>query len=324
MNRLITAVVVFALGVPALHRAAPRPELWAFIGPWDPRSDSSLRANARHLDVAVTGWIAFNSATAQPIIPSLFPDTIHLARGRPRRMAIVTSWHGDRFHPGSVRTLAGNPAALARAAGAIAGHAASMKYAGLILDFESLQRSDLQSLLRVIKAITDSAHARGVSTVTVAIPAADSAYPARQIVGVADMIMPMLYDLHWSTSAPGAISPPDWVRSTLDARVAEVGASHVVAALPTYGYKWPAKGGAASDVGYSDAKRAAAQAGVTLERDPRTSTLHTAKKEEWEIWVTDAELLATLAKEVNAKGVRRIALWRIGTEDPDTWRALGR
>jgi spore germination protein YaaH len=301
-------------------------ELWAFTGPWDPRSDSSLRANAARLDVAITGWIGLDSATARPIIPTLFPDTMRLTGTSPKRMAIVTSWHGDRFHPSTVRTLARDDARLARAAGAIADYAQSMRYAGLVLDLEALERSDLPALLRVVKAITDSAHTRHIAPIVVAIPAADTAaYPAQPIARVADLVMPMLYDQHWSTSGPGPISEPDWVRTTLAARIAEVGASRIVAALPTYGYRWRTKPGTpAEDVSFADAKRIAAQSGVALKRDPRSGTLRGVKSGEWEIWVTDADLLATLTRQAKDAGVGRVALWRIGQEDPGIWRTLAR
>lgn len=326
----VGALCVLSLVVPwRVHvpRTTARTELWAFTGPWDAHSDSSLRANAAHLDVAVTGWIALDSATARPILPSLFPDTIRLAHSGLRRMAIVTSWHGDRFHPKSIRTLAGDDARLARAASAIASHAAAMHYAGLVLDFEALDARDLSALLHVVKAVTDSAHARGVTTIAVAIPATDTAaYPAKPIAGVADLVMPMLYDQHWSTSGPGAISSPDWVRSALARRVAEVGPSRVVAALATYGYQWSLKNkpGPAETVSFTDARRMAEQAHVSLVRDPASHTLHAAKPGEWEIWVTDAELLSTLAREARDAGVQRVALWRIGAEDPGVWKALGR
>jgi spore germination protein YaaH len=238
-------------------------------------------------------------------------------------MAIVTSWHGTRFHPSTVRKLASDQARLARAARTIATHAASMRYAGLVLDLEALDRADLASLLRVVKTTTDSAHAHGISQVIVAIPAADTvAYPARQLVRVADFVMPMLYDQHWSTSAPGPISEPDWVRSTLAMRIAEAGASKVIAALPTYGYRWRNGRGPAEDVTFPEAKRIAAQSGVRLQRDTRTATLRGSKPGEWDMWVTDAELLGTLARQARAAGVSRIALWRIGQEDPGIWQAL--
>jgi spore germination protein YaaH len=325
MNRLIGALLLASLCIPAQQRATPAAELWAFTGPWDAQSDSSLRANASHLDVAVTGWIGLDSTSAQPILPALFPDTMRLPRGL-RRMAIVTSWHGDRFHPNSIRALARDDARRARAASAIANHAAAMRYAGLVLDFESLEGRDLPGLLRVLKSITDSAHAHGISTIAVAIPATDTAaYPAKPIASIADLIMPMLYDQHWSTSGPGAISSPDWVRSALARRIAEVGTSRIVAALPTYGYRWSSKAKTEAEiVSFADAKRIAAQSRVVLERDATSRTLRAVKPGEWEMWVSDAELLATLARQANDAGVRRIALWRIGPEDPRTWQALGR
>lgn len=326
MNRLFGIFLFLAVSVAASRRASAPVELWAFTGPWDARSDSSLRANAPHLDVAVTGWIGLDSSTAQPIIPSPYPDTMRLGNSRIKRMAIVTSWHGDRFHPSSIRTLGRDDTRLARAAGAIAGHAAALHYSGLVLDFESLERADRQSLLHVIKAIADSAHARHVATVVVAIPAVDTVvYPAKPLVAVADLVMPMLYDQHWSTSAPGAISEPDWVRSALAGRIAEVGASRIVAALPLYGYRWSLKTkAAAQDVTFTEAKRSAAQAGVQLTRDSKTNTLRGAKPGDWEIWVTDSELLSNLVRQTKDAGVDRIALWRIGQEDPAIWRAIAR
>lgn len=126
-------------------------------------------------------------------------------------------------------------------------------------------------------------------------------------------------------SGPGPICDPDWMRSMLALRIAEVGASRIVAALPTHGYRWTAKGGtAAKDVSFAEARRMAEQSRVALERDPKAKTLRAVKPGEWEIWVTDAELLATLARQATDAGVQRIALWRIGPEDPATWRALGR
>ena len=324
ITRITTTLLLACVGVSAVQRAAPPTELWVFASPWDARSDSSLRVNAARIDVAVTGWIGIDSVTAQPIIPALFPDTMRLGARALKRMAIVTSWHGDRFHPSTVRALARDDAKLARAASAIASHAASMRYAGLVLDLEALERADLPGLLRVVKAIADSAHKRGVAQIIVAIPAADSAYPAKAIVGVADFVMPMLYDQHWSTSTPGPIAEPSWVRAALAARVAEVGASRIVAALPTYGYRWTKPGASAEPVSFAEAKRFASQSRVALARDARSNTLRAVKPGEWEIWVTDAELLAALERESIAAGVQRVALWRISQEDPGIWRALGR
>src|SRR6476646_8723246 len=137
MMRFISALFLLALSASAQQRPTSRSELWAFTGPWEARSDSSLRANSARVDVAITGWIGLDSDTGQPILPGAFLDTVRLTRGSPKRMAIVTSWKGDRFHPSAVRALARDDARLARAASTLAKHAATMHYAGLVLDLEA-------------------------------------------------------------------------------------------------------------------------------------------------------------------------------------------
>src|SRR4029079_16394807 len=39
--------------------------LWVFTAPWDPRSDSSMVANASRLDAIVTGWIQLDSVSGE-------------------------------------------------------------------------------------------------------------------------------------------------------------------------------------------------------------------------------------------------------------------
>ena len=74
-----------------------------------------------------------------------------------------------------------------------------MRYTGLVLDFETLQAGDVDAQVAVVRAIADSAQAHGVTTLAVAIPAEpDAAYPTRALAAVADFVLVMLYDQHWS------------------------------------------------------------------------------------------------------------------------------
>jgi spore germination protein YaaH len=312
--------------MPSACRAQPRnqparAEFWGFAAPWDPQSDASIRAHGNKLDAVVSGWIGLDSVSGRPLLPSPFADTLRPAGAM--RMALVTSWHGERFHARSIRQLARDERELARTARAIAAHAQAMRYTGLIIDFETLEPSDLNAQLRVVKAIADSARAHGVRTIAAAVPAVDTAsYPTRPLLRVVDFIVPMLYDQHWSGSDPGPLSAPSWVRSSLALRLAEAGPDRVVVGLPTYAYRWR-KGLPTEDVGYVEARRIATQAGVPLRRDEPTGTLR-AKTQDWEMWVTDATLLARLVRESREAGVRRFALWRMGREDPAIWDTVVR
>ena len=296
--------------------------LWGFTAPWDARSDSSLRETRSKLDAVVTGWIQLDSVTS---LPSLrYPDDSTRNRRGAQRLTLVTSWHGERFHPETVRRLAGDASALALTASRVGALVAAGDYRGIVLDLEDQSPADVALTVRVASAIADSAKAHGAAYAAIALPAADTAgYPTRAFFPSVDFVVIMLYDEHWSTSAPGPVATPDWVRRTLALRIADAGASRVVAALPVYGYLWRGSQ-PAQPVSFADARRAAFESNVELLRDPASLSLHAIQPGNWELWMSDAELLRALRAEVNALGVSRIALWRLGLEDPGVWSIFGR
>lgn len=322
-----TAAACATATVPTTTATTPtlspaRPAVWGFTAPWDARSDSSLRANASRLDVSVTGWIQLDSSTGRPT--QLYSDDPTRAPSIATRLALVTSYHGQRFHPEAIRTLAADDRVLSAAAHRVAEIVAQGRYRGIVLDFEAQAPADTALTLRAVRAFADSARSRGASLVAMAIPAADtSAYPTRTFMSAVDLLIVMLYDEHWSTSAPGPVATPTWVRRTLGQRVAEVGASRIVAALPVYGYQWR-NTQPATPFSFDDARRAAAQASVELVRDPASQSLHAIQPGDWEVWQSDAELLRALRAEVTSLGVTKIALWRLGLEDPGVWGVLAR
>jgi len=323
-NRWLCLVaVVAAIGACAARSlgAPARLHVWGFTVPWDAKSSADARAHATQLTAVISGWIQLDSLTGQPFAE--FRDT--LARNRPagmRLMAMVTNAVGGRFHADAVRRLAADQPSLARAAGEIARRAAAGNYRGLVIDLEGFVATDRDVTALAVRAIADSARARGVTPIAVAVPAVDTAtFPGRSFVPAADYLLVMLYDQHWTTSAPGPLAAPDWVRAATALRVAEVGAQHVIAALPLYGYRWPTSGPAAA-LTYADAQRDAAGANVQLQRGASTSTLRATSPGAWDLWVSDAGLIDALMREVRAQGVGTIALWRLGQEDPAVWGVL--
>jgi spore germination protein YaaH len=317
--------LILAVAAPAFGqtRSAPqRAEFWGFTGPWEAASTASVSAHGGQLAAVINGWITIDSSTALPVIPSPYPDTVRPRNGTPARMAIVTSWHGEDFHTEPIRRLGRDPRRLATAAGSIAGYAQRMRYSGLVLDFESLRAADLPALLRISKAIADSARAHHVRTIAMAVPATDTAaYPARALLGVVDALVVMLYDQHWSGSEPGPIAEPSWVRSSLATRVAEAGPSRLIAALPAYGYRWR-KGQPTESIGFEEAVQMANAAGAPLQRDAGSQFLRSSARDGSEIWVSDATLFGTLVRECQSLGVNRFAIWRLGEEDPAIWRSV--
>lgn len=288
---------------------------WGFAAPWDPRSAQSIREHSDKLSVLVSGWIAFDTVTFRPA--ALYDDTLKSEAAS--RFALVTTYQGASFHPDILRGLASDPRALAAAASGVGELVERGHYTGVVLDLEGLTSRDLTVLMETTRSFADSARAHGASTIVSAVPAADTAaYPSALLLSSVSFIMPMLYDKHWSGSAPGPVSDPQWALGALRARVAEVGATKIIAAFPVYGYRWRTNA-QTEIVSYSDAQRLAQTTNTPLSRDPASGSLHATSPQGWEMWVSDRALLDTLVAHSRRIGVRNFALWRLGLEDPSIW-----
>jgi spore germination protein YaaH len=293
-------------------------EYWGFTGPWDSRSDASVERHGASLARIITGWIALDTTSFVPV--QLYGDSIARDPARAAQaMALITTYQGSRFHPEIIRGLGGNAEATGITAGAIAALVDSGGYRGVVMDFEGMTPRDLDQLLAFTRAVADSVRAHGVATVVIAVPAGDTAaYPAALLLQSADLIMPILYDQHWSGSPPGPIASPEWVMRNLGTRVAEVGAARIVAAFPLYGYRWR-RSVETEVVSFDDARRLATMTNTPLVRDHASANLRATSPEGWELWVSDRVLLETLVRESKELGVRTFALWRLGLEDQTVW-----
>lgn len=301
---------------------AARPKLWLFTAPWDARSEATLKAGVAPKATIVSGWISLDSAGALPV--SLFEDPPRSREERRgARFALITSYRVDKFHPEAVRALARDVTARQRAADAIETLVRAGGYAGVVLDLEALEPGDTTSLGVVVGSLSAAARRGGAREVAIAVPALDTvAYAPRLLLPHVDRLLVMLYDQHWLGSEPGPVAARSWARGALEMWVKSAGADRMVAALPVYGYHW--RSGAPTDVvGWSDVQRLARESGATVARDTASGSLRLQMGERGEAWLADGPLLAHMAEDARALGVRTLALWRLGLEDPAVWTALG-
>lgn len=311
-----------ALCLLGLMGCASRTSLWVFTAPWDVRSDSALAAGVAPHAAIVSGWIALDSAGGEP--RALFVDSLApSATRRGPRFALVTSYLADRFHPETVRLLAADPALRTRVADGVEGLIRAGAYHGVVLDFESLEPRDTLDIALVAGALAAAARRGGAREVALAVPALDTlTFAPRRLLPRVDRLLVMLYDQHWLGSQPGPVAARDWARAALAQWVALAGSERVVAALPLYGYHWRAD--APTDiVGWQDVQRLARESGALIGRDTASGSLRLQMGARGEAWLTDGPLLAQMAADARALGVRTIALWRLGLEDPAVWTALG-
>lgn len=295
-------------------------EIWAIWGP----SAAAEVSGARVVDgiaAAVDTWITLDSVSFRPTLVSgarSYPEA-----ATARRLSVVTSFQGNRYHPDVVRGLTESRDAVETTAGRIASLLSGSTAEGAILDFQEMTAADIQILMDVTRAIADSARRRSRPTIAVMIPAADSTgYPARILGRVADVMLVKLFPEHGVTTPAGPIVSPPWFTRRLGARAGEVGVTRIVAGIPADGMIWE-RGGGARAISYLEAVRIAREASSALVRDPASGNLHAiSTRDGWEIWVADHVLIETLIAEGRKNGATRFALFGLEGADPELWRVL--
>jgi len=274
---------------------------------------SEVIAPDRRPTVVAAEIIQLDSITGQPGVPV---ETAPTALESPDPLVVVSNWQTHRFHPEAVRVLSANPSALALTAARIAHRVEVDDPWGIVFDFEEQAPADLRGTLAVMRAIRDSARARvhGLRTIVV-LPAGDTiAYPARPFAELADFEVLTFTDERTNASAPGPLITVERMSRTLGRRVADVGASRIVAAFPAYGYVWrhdqPAQA-----VTLGAARQLATHANVDVIRDPAFYSLHAIHARDWELWIGDKDLQRRLEAAAGALGVTKFAAIGVALAD---------
>lgn len=233
----------------------------------------------------------------------------------------------------------GNAAIRTEAVGRIAEAARSWGMTGVHIDFEGVSAARRNDLVTFMKELRQKLAMDNIG-LSMAVPAktfatADSlwtgAYDYRALAAHVDFLMIMAYDLHWPGGPPGPVASLPWVRNVLDYALDPEGGAvpptQIVLGLPAYGYDWPLHGArpgeavtfAETSERYNDA----------LSRDPATEVRwhgeHGAPYLDYDgrrIWFENAHSLHFKLELAREYGLRGVAIWRLGQEDPAVWSLL--
>ncbi|CAN5596418.1 hypothetical protein BH23GEM1_BH23GEM1_11890 [soil metagenome] len=273
------------------------------------------------MDLAAAGAVAFACADPDPVsfvVHARCGDRQPLVSDRPQLLIVGnSSSHG--YRPDVLRAIMTQPSGGERFAAQASALAASAGYEGMLLDFRSLGPRDVNTLVALVTALSDSARARGIAPVGIVVPAADTAaYPGRHLGAVTDFLA---VRRELEPAAPGPSSPRDRMSRLIGARAAEIGAHRIVLLVPADGYLWR-DGEPRVPLSYEEALVIARDWGVELARDESSSTLRARAPGRGELWVNDAVLIAGIVRDARRLGIRRFGLYGLGGEDPAIWPAV--
>lgn len=204
-------------------------------------------------------------------------------------------------------------------------------YDGLDVDYENLDPRDRARFTAFLRVLATRMHAAD-KRLTIAVPAYTnwfaewrSAYDLKAIGGIVDEVRVMAYDQHWSCGKAGPVGAADWVERVADHAVTRVDPSKLVLGIPLYSYDWPLRRkGCARSHTWTELqrlRRPAQRRGWSA--TARTPWLAYGRgKARRIVWFENALSTRVKARIADEHGMRGVAFWRLGGEDPRTWDLL--
>ncbi|MGU9537662.1 LysM peptidoglycan-binding domain-containing protein [Clostridium tepidum] len=146
-----------------------------------------------------------------------------------------------------------------------------------------------------------------------------------KIIGSAvDEFIVMLYNEHgWPGSGPGPVVSIGWMNRVLNYTITRVLRNKVVAAVSVFGFDFNLTTGTNIYVTYEGAIEIANRYGKDIIFDQETQTPMFSYVDEngnnHEVWFENTESIYAKAELAFNKGIKGIALWRLGMEDKKIW-----
>jgi len=195
---------------------------------------------------------------------------------------------------------------------------------GVQIDFESVSRDDADYFLDFLKALRGSLPSSRM--LSVAVPAKTEliadAYEYTRIAAVADRLIIMAYDEHWSTSAPGPIASLPWCARVADYARGVIDREKMVMGVPLYGRAWQEKR-------LARALRFRNVQDIVAEK--KTETKYSSELGAWfeysenvvvKVFYDDERSLMEKLNLYKARNIDAVSFWRIGLGPQALWNSI--
>lgn len=199
------------------------------------------------------------------------------------------------------------------------------EFDGLQVDWELIPSRDADNFLSFLKELKKGL---GKKPLTVCVPARtktlkQDVYSYEKIGKIADRIMIMAYDEHWTGGPAGSIASMDWCEKIADYAKTVWPANKYIFGLPFYGRIWGNKS-VKQALAFNGMNRTAHENGVvTIERERGVPHYKYTVEVEVEGWYEDAYSNVERSRMYKQKGYNCIAFWRMGQEDVAVWEWIG-
>lgn len=201
---------------------------------------------------------------------------------------------------------------------------------GLNMDFESLKPEAGIHYIQFLRELSIPCREKGIIlSVDNYVPTSYNAFYDREEQGiVADYVIIMGYDEHYSGGEPGSVASLGFVENGISSTLASVPREKVINAVPFYTRLWTEKNGEVSSkaLGIEAAKNWIERNDVELywqeELGQYYGELHTPSELSY-LWLEDEESLELKMNLIRDYDLAGVACWKLGLEDEMTWDVIG-
>lgn len=204
-------------------------------------------------------------------------------------------------------------------------------YDGVMLDIEDLNYEDRDKFSALVKQMKIRFSENGLM-VAVSVPpesgkltpgswAANFDYKA--IGKWADRVVIMAYDEHGYSTKPGPIASRDWVEKVLDYSCSVISRDKIILGVPTYGFEWKTGNKVPRYLSFDLASKLADENNeipVFNQSFGAPGFSYTKGGQTHETWYEDVNSFKVKAEIAETWGLRGLAVWRLGMEDPAIWQ----
>ncbi len=297
---------------------------------WDPAALASLKAHADQLTHLAPDWLALeNGQGGIKLTPS--EEVMELAREA--GLALIPQLRNldanEVWQPEAVETLlTGSLAQQELLAANLVVALQEIGAAGVLIDWQQIDPHYREALTALLARVAAALHANDLE-LWLSVPA------RRQLVLLdleplaahVDRFVAALYDENAELNPPGPVASQAFFEGWLGALTRSYGRpGQWVIGIGAYGYDWRDGDEEASLISFEDAMARAgrsAQKGLTF--DPSTLNPRFRYQDQdavHNIWFLDAVTFLNQLRATRASQAGGIAIFRLGTEDPDIWPVL--
>ena len=298
----------------------------AFYAPWDPSSVASLQRHINDIDWLAPVWLTVTGPAHQLTV---LPDrsgraVLNTTRHRPLILPVVQNFQNGQVDAVGIKGLLASPRERRALLGRLEPFLLANHASGAVFDFEQLDRADQTNYLALLREARQL-FARHGWLITVAVPV-DQQWDLRRFSALADKLFVMAYDEHSNDGPAGSIASQQWWASSVAAAVRGIPQSKVIVTIGNYAYDWHDGTGDPESVEEAWVDAADSETRPTFDRVSANSTFayddenghpHT-------VWMLDAASAFNQLTVLDRAGLREVALWKLGSEDPGLWSVFGK